>query len=281
MRIKQEKKPIKFNDLCKKALLVSLLVILGGCYRSPKVLYESGLESAKSHDLESAMALFEQVVQQRSHPSFSLLAAKEAASISFFRLKDYKRALKYYKFIVLNSQNQMERIEAQKQIISIYFDHEQDYKNAIKEITKFIFLNGKNNEYADKIKINLAKCYLHLGNFEQAIQELTGILKDNPSTEVQVEALLLMGNIYLNQKNNLKSAEVFKTLLDKHTESALRENVPVLLSVVLEDNNDFKGAIEILKKYETKMTNKEYVELRLKKLAERIRNAPGTRGFRK
>lgn len=265
----------------KIALLVGFLVYQEGCYRSPKSLLNQGLELVQKQDYLNASEKFESLVDNPSASELSLKAAKEGAQISFFQLKDYDKALKFYRYLVLNSENQQDRLLAQTQIISIYFDHKQDYKSAIKEISTFIFLNGNNNELGEKYKLDLARCYLHLESFAQALQELEALIKSKSSKKTKVEALLLMGNIYLNQKDNVRSSEVFRQLLNDHLERALKEKVPILLSVVLEENNDFKGAIEVLKKYETQMENKEYIELRRKKLEERIRNAPGTKGFRK
>lgn len=264
-------------------LIPALLLCLStaGCYRSPQSLYKVGTDYQKNQEYQKASEQFEKLINAVSVNEFTLKAAKEGAQINFFQIKNFKKSLMFYRYIVLNSQNEEERLSAQKQIISVYFDHNQDYLNAIKEISKLIFLSGKNSEQSEKYKLDLAKCYMHLENLQQALDELEGILNGNPSEDLKFEALLLKGNIYLNKKNGLKSAEVFRELLKNHLDKAISENVPILLSVVLEDTNDFKGAIEILKKYEAKMKNKEYVELRKKKLEERIRNAPGTKGFRK
>ncbi|HPI39488.1 MAG TPA: tetratricopeptide repeat protein [Pseudobdellovibrionaceae bacterium] len=258
-----------------------ILFILAGCYQSPKSIFQEGVSLQKNQEFHKASEKFEQLIYKSEVDEFTLKAAKEGSQLNFFQIKNYKNALKFLRYIVLNSQNQEERLSAQKQIISIYFDHEQDYKNSIKEISKFIFLNEKNSNLVGQYRLDLAKSYMHLENLEQALAEINGILNDRPSEGLKFDALLLKGNIYLNKKNNLKSAEVFREMLDKHSEKAISENVPILLSVVLEDNNDFKGAIEVLKKYEAQMKNKEYLELRKKNLEERIRNAPGTKGFRK
>ncbi len=78
-----------------------------------------------------------------------------------------------------------------------------------------------------------------------------------------------------------RAADIFKTLIQKFPEKSIQENVALMLAVCYEENMDFKSAIAILEEHRNKYSPPEYIELRIKRLQERLKNAPGAKGYRK
>ena len=83
------------------------------------------------------------------------------------------------------------------------------------------------------------------------------------------------------QKNYARAAEIYKELLKNYFEKSLKENIPLLLAVCYEEIKDFQTAIKTLEILVGKYTPPEYIELRIKRLKERLKNQPGAKGFRK
>ena len=90
---------------------------------------------------------------------------------------------------------------------------------------------------------------------------------------------------YYKQNHNIniykEAADQFFKLIQANPEKSTKENVIITLAVCYEENLDFKGAIQVLEKYKAIHPQPDYIELRIRRLKERLKNAPGARGMRK
>ncbi len=224
-----------------------------------------------------ALSHLEKVIIRSPNSPLGIEAAREAARLSFFEIKDYYKAVEYYQKIVLNSPDANERMNAQKQIVAIYFDHLTDYQKAVLEINKMVSMltDAKDrNEY----KIRLARAYYYQNNFNQAENEVDEFLKTNPQSDQRFDMTLLKGNIALAKKDLPAAIAIFKIVLADFPERAVKENVGLTLSVCYEELKDFKSAIETLEKLKTTHPMPEYIDIRIKRLQDRLKNQPGARG---
>jgi tetratricopeptide (TPR) repeat protein len=227
-----------------------------------------------------AMANFDKVVKRNSGSKVTVDAAREGARVAFFEVKDYEKAIYFHQFLVLNSADERERVESQKQIATIYFNNLQNYQKAIIEFSKLQQMHLNDYEQALN-KINLARAQYYLNNFFQAESEIDSLLKLRSDDNIRFNATMLKGNILVARKDFVKAAELFKGLMHDFPSKSVAENVALTLAVCYEENNDFKSAIATLETLRGVYKPPEYIELRIKRLQERLRNAPGAKGFRK
>lgn len=227
-----------------------------------------------------AMSHLDRVVKRNPPSKYAMEAAREAARISFFEIKDFGKAVYYYHFIVLNSLSEQERLEAQKQISSIYFNNLQNYQQSILEYSKLLQMPHTDQE-ATQYKINIARSYYYLNSFFQAESEIDALLKLKADDNIRFSALMLKGNILVAKKDFVSAVDVFKGLIEKYPEKANQENVALTLAVCYEESFDFKSAVAVLEQQRATYRPAEYIELRIKRLQERMKNAPGAKGFRK
>ncbi|MGZ3745816.1 MAG: tetratricopeptide repeat protein, partial [Pseudobdellovibrionaceae bacterium] len=73
---------------------------------------------AQSH-YRIALSSLDKVMKRAPESDYAVKAARDGARIASLEIKDYKRALEYYKFLVLHSKDSDERVNAQKQLASI------------------------------------------------------------------------------------------------------------------------------------------------------------------
>lgn len=263
-----------------RRFLIVLALFISACSSQEEVdFYQAKKEIAQEH-YRIGLNYLDRVIKRNTKNKYPLEAAREAARISFFEIKDFKKAIHYFHFIVLNSKDEKERLQAQKQIAEIYFNNLQDYKQAIIEFSKLQQMPHTDLE-ASQYKMNIARAQYYLNNFFQAESEIDSLLKLKNDDNIRFSASMLKGNILVAKKQFVEAAEIFKGLIEKYPEKSTEENVAMILAVCYEENFDFKSAISVLEAHQKNYSPPEYIELRIKRLKERMKNAPGAKGFRK
>jgi hypothetical protein len=262
-------------------LLIAILVLfMAACTSQEAADFKEGQKLVDQGRYKDGLINFERVVKRNSGSEYTVEAAREAARIAFFEVKDYDKAIYFHQFLVLNSPDQKERIESQKQIAAIYFNNLQHYQKSIIEFAKLQQMHLSDYEAA-LTKVNIARAQYYLNNFFQAESEIDDLLKLRSDENVRFNALILKGNILVAKKDFIKAADLFKGLMTNYPVKAKQENIALTLAVCYEENLDFKSAIAVLETLRDTYNPPEYIELRIKRLQERQRNAPGAKGFRK
>lgn len=260
--------------------LISIVLLLVGCSSQEKADYADAQKAIDQGHFRIAVGLLENVVKRNSGSSLTLEAARETARIAFYEIKDYKKAIEYSKFIVLHSLDAQERRESQRQVASIYFDNLQNYNSAILEFSKLLEMPHSDVEET-QYRLSLARSYYYMGNYSQALSEIESLLIKKSEENILFGAKLLKGNILVAQKQFTKAVEVFKMIIDTYPDKSFKENVGLILAICYEENDDYKSALKVLESYRGKYNPPEYIELRIKRIQERQKNAPGAKGFRK
>lgn len=226
-----------------------ILFLIVGCVSQERHDFEEGKRNANKGHFKVALSFFDKVVKRNSSKSvLTLEAAREAARLSFYELKDYQTAIYYYKYIILHSIDEKERLESQKQIASIYFNNLQNYQAAIIEYSKLQQMPHSDAE-SGQYKMNIARAQFYLNNLYQSESEIDTLLKLRVDDKTKANAKLLKGNIHLAKKEYVKAIDVFKSLNQENPQLAFEENIGLILAVCYEENNNFKEAIKVLEGY--------------------------------
>lgn len=227
-----------------------------------------------------SLTSFDRVIKRAPESESALKAAREATRVATFELKDYKKAVGYLQHIILTSKEASEREQAQKQLAGIYFENLQDYPRAAIEYNRLLAMNPPFAEQA-RYKLTIARANFYMGQFAQAESEIADLLKERLSASIQFDVLALKGNILVAQKRFKPAVDVYKSLLNDFPERSRQENIGLQLAVCHEENSEFRQAIAILETLKDTYQPREYIELRIKRLHEKIRNQPGAKGYRK
>lgn len=260
--------------------LILISLVLTACSSQEQADFKKAQKEIADQHYRIGLSYLDRVIKRNASKEYPLAAAREAAKISFFEIKDFNKAIQYHRFVVLHSPDEKERLESQKQIAAIYFQDLQNYQQSIIEYSKLQEMPHTDLELA-QYKLNMARAQYYLNNFLQSESEIDAVLKLNCDDNIRFSAMILKGNILLAKKDFKSAADIFKALLQKYPEKAVQENVDLTLAVCYEENLEFKNAISVLEENRKKHNPPEYIELRIKRLQERLKNAPGAKGFRK
>ncbi len=263
-----------------KWLIISFFTLLSACSSQEQNEYKLAKKSMNQGHNRIALGYLDRVIKRNQTPEIVIDSAREAARLALYEIKDFQKAIYYYHFLVLHSKEEEERVFAQKQIASIYFDNLQDYQKAIAEFSKLQQLPLPDLEKA-QYKMSLARAHFYLNNFDQAESEINSLLKLKTDENVEFSALALKANIRVAKKNYKDAIQIFTDLIKRYPEKSFQENIALNLALCYEEELDFKGAIDVLNTLKNRYKPAEYIELRIKRVETRSKNAPGAKGFRK
>lgn len=250
-----------------------VLAFLMGCEsRSERILRNADNDTSLKR-FRTALTGYDSLLSLEPDGPIALKAAREGARISYFEIKDYPRALTFYRHLVFHSPDPAEALSAQRQLVTIYQDHLADYEKAIMETAKLIEIEKDPvNKVEDRIRI--ARAHYHLNRFAQAKFEIDEAFRLPKSDEKEFELKQLKANILTADKKYADAIVLLKELMARWRERSIKENVPMTLAVCFEEQSDFKSAIALMESVKAEYSVPEYVDLRIKRINERLVNAP-------
>ncbi len=255
-------------------------LLLCGCEsRFERILRTADNEASLGH-FRTALSSYESLLVLEPSDTIAMKAAREGARISYFEIKDYPRALIFYRHLVYHSPDSNEALSAQRQLVTIYSEHLADYEKAILEIAKLIEIE---KDPVEKVEdhIKVARAHYHLNRFSQAKFEIDEAFRLPQAEKKEFELKQLKANILTADKKFADAIVLLKELMARWRERSIKENVPMTLAVCYEEQLDFKAAIALMESVRTEYSVPEYVDLRVKRLNERLVNAPKVKGPRK
>lgn len=227
-----------------------------------------------------ALEVLESALQRNYSSNDAEKIVRLAARVAFFEVKDFERAIKFYRLLLIKTGEPAEREDCQKKIVALLYDKLKNYAETIKEVSLLLALELSEEEVFS-YRMILAKSYFQLNKFYQAKTEVDILMSGKLSDDQLFQALLFKGNLYMTDKQHEAAIEVYEQLLERFTNKAIVEGVQLSLASVYEDIEKFQESIEIMEAHQTIGANAEFVEFKIKKLKERMKNLPGARGLKK
>lgn len=262
-----------------KYFLLLISFCFFGCVKPFERELEKGRSLAAKSDYLEAVKHLESAKRLSPSNFQKIEVLRELYRIQFFELKSFESAILSLQELILNSPDSGERERSQLQIAKIYFENLNDPDRAVPEFQKIIPFLKENELY--EIQLKLAKAYFYLNRFNEALAEVDSLLKMKIHQKLKFEVLSFKANILVSSKKSNEAAALFREILSTFPDEAVEASVPITLSVTLEELKDFNGAIKVLTEYKDRLPNPETIDIRVLRLKERSKNAPGARGIRK
>lgn len=254
------------------------LGVLSACGPRAESLYNEAYSEIESGHFRIAVDLLEKSSSLEPNNLVKYKNLSEAARITRFEIQDYGRAIRMYRQIILKAEDQQQRIAAQEAISEIYLENLQDYSFALKELQVLEPLLTDNRK-KEKTRLRIAQALYLTGNNQQALEEINAAQKLIKFHELNF--LKLKAQVLVAQKKFKEAIETYDDLRNKNINFFKEENLFIATSVVYEENEDYAEALNFLNKYEDLIKDKAYLELRQKRLKERMANKPLFKGKRK
>ena len=258
-------------------LSVIVLSILS-CSPKAEKLYTEAYQEIENGHFRIAVNLLEQSAKIEKNDRKKTKALLEAARISRFEMQDFQRALRLYREIILKSQDSSQRIGAQEAIAEINLENLQNYGQALSELLILEQLN-LNPEQKEKIKLRIAQAQFLTGNSDTALECIESALKTAKTDRRYF--LKLKAEILMAQKKQHEAISIYEDLRKADEKYFAAENLYIATSIAYEEKEDYVTALSFLEKNKNRISDLPYLELREKRLKEKILNKPLSKGRRK
>ena len=238
--------------------------------------FQRAQNSLKKKNFHEALMHYSRVIKRSPESPISLEAAREAARISLFETQQFSRAIDFFHHLVVYSVDEVERRRAQEAIAFIYFEKLNDYQAAIKEYSRLLVLPITESKKIE-FKLAIAKSYFYLNKFNQAIIEINDLLKFELPRDKAFTINHFKASILLTKKEIEPAIQVYRQLLAEYPELSKKEKVGISIAVAYEDMNALDKAISILEEIRPSYDDADFIDIKIKRLKERIANLPGVR----
>lgn len=263
-----------------KILIIFFLIptVLTSCGFSTSSWELSKAEEAEEEkDYAKAIQYYYKFLRKKSDSQESIKPAQRIYHLASIHMIDTDLIEKSLKHIILRSTNQSVRMDSQYKLANHYFDRINDYESSINHFNKYIALSKKAAE-KNVARLKIAKSYFYLNNFYQAQVEIKDILDNEPEEDLKFDSKLLLASVLQSEKKYGPAVDQYKELLRDFPVRAEKDQIYMNLSLALEDNKEFKEAIEILLNFKAKHKNQNYINGKIKKIRFLMSQQPGARG---
>lgn len=281
MKNRNQKNHFNFKAALKftgAAFFIIGAILFTGCQSRSDKLYAEAYEKINQNKFKDAIELLESSSELEKNNIKKTKALFEAARLLRFESQDYEAALKHLRTVVLSSEDEKMRLLAQESICEIYFDHMQNYHEALKELLILEPLL-KESKKKELLRLKIAQSQHLIGSSQVAREYIDSVLK---ISGVDKNPFLKLKAQVLQSENKLDEAlKIYDQIYNLSQKYFATENLFYVVSAIQEEKKDYKLGVEYLEKHSEEIADKNYLELRIKKLKEKQINKPFSRGVRK
>ena len=253
-------------------------VLLAACSPQSEKMYSEAYAEIENGNFRIALDLLERSANLEKNDRKKTKALVEAARIARFEIQDYERAIRINRVIILKSEDPKQRLLAQETLAEIYLENLQNYSQALNELLILEQLT-QGAEQKEKLRFKIAQAYFLTGNSIAALEYIEASLKSVASDKKNF--IKLKSQILVSQKKYDEALAAYEQIRKLDADFFAKENLYISTSIVFEEKEDYASALVYLEKYQTLVSDKAYLELRIKRLKERLTNKPLFKGRRK
>ena len=219
---------------------------------------------------EKAVSVCREYLQDYPEGKYRDKALFRAGEILYFALVDHEAGKKELNKLISEYPTSEFSYKAHDVLGSYFRDELRDFKRAIVEY-KFLIIQKPDNPKAAFYQFQVARCYVMAGQLEKAIRELGTLIEKYPDSDLAPPAYDELAGAYLALDRPDTSYYIFSKLLERHPQCSFKSTVEFKIGHCLEEMNRFKEAIDIYKDLLPKYHNPRAIEIRMAGVEERRR----------
>jgi tetratricopeptide (TPR) repeat protein len=255
--------------LIGSALVVALVLVLF----SPKLSLERRLLSSaktfqKNRQWQEAAEEYERAVRYAPDSSTGIEAARLGAGVCLYDLKNYDKAVFFFRHLVLHSQKNTEVRWAQQKLAEVFYEKVNNYTQSIIEYQRLLQANPSKEEAAE-YRLRLGRSYYYLANFDQAISEANEFLSKNPVDPKDFDMLMLKADSYLAEKKIDEAVSIYNQIENQYSNHEELYRVKLNKSLAYEDKKDWDKAVQELEEIRNAYPHPDVIDLKIKTILKR------------
>jgi tetratricopeptide (TPR) repeat protein len=241
----------KMKTIPRWTIKLSALVIfsLTGCFEtSSEKSFQHAEKLLEQNKVTEAEAEFQKTFSESPDKKIILQSAKRLYEISYFKTKNYPKAITYLQVIIANSDSFGESIEALKKKAMIEEKYLLQYEAAITSYSSLLSHSELSIEEENEFRIDLVKCLFAINKFEQARAELKPLLLESRAVDVRIAAKNLEASILQAEGFPDKAVESYEAALELATSDKDKQDILINIAMCYEQKEQYKKAVEALNK---------------------------------
>lgn len=195
-------------------LLISIILLSGCAKKTPGQKLEEAVNAFKKQDMLGAIIKFKNLIKENPN-------SQEAAQARLFLGRcyemqgDFEEALANYEAVIKKvSLGDTKGQQAFSMKMNIYIN-QQKHDEAIKEMESVIKAIPEGSQYQKDLKFNLGIIYLDKKDYENAMKLLEPFLYDEKDAQVNQQAINMITQSYMRDKEFKKAIEFIDKFLEK------------------------------------------------------------------
>lgn len=254
-------------------ILTAALLNLSGCRSASERDYQRAHQKIEAGQIAEGLKGLLEIIRIYPNDPVAMKAARDGARLAYFENKDYLTSIDFNRHLAFHSTSPNEVLEAQRQIVEVFMEHLNDYDKSVLEIGKLMQIETDPTKITD-LRIKLGRAHYHMKRFFQALAELQEAMKSEITPEQQFDLKHLKANVLAANKKFPEAVSLLKEIIGQDRARAIKENVPITLAVCFEEMKEFRLAMDTLEDIKKDHPIPEYVDLRIKRLNDRLKNQP-------
>ena len=219
-----------------------------------------------------AIEEYSRVVNYGRRSPLAIQAQFEIAKLYEGTIKDYPRAIRAYRDVMIRSDDKQIQIAARTAIAKVLTDRLNDLSAAAQEYSQ-LFEDVQNKKEGPGVLLSWAKVLMDLGRFREAGVLFGSFRGRYPGHKEGPRSILDQGLAYLADRDSDKAKESFRELISTFSGqdgfASLVAEAYYGLGNALEQGNDFKGALEAYKAAAQTYPNPKVIERKIRGVEER------------
>jgi tetratricopeptide (TPR) repeat protein len=249
------------------------LVVFAVILFSPKIsleqrLLKSGKAYQASGEPREAIEDYERAVHYAPESAAGLEAARRGGGICLYELKNYLKAIFFFRHIVRHGQKVVEVRWAQQRLAEIYYEKLNNYAQAVVEYER-LRESELTPEEAAEYSLKLGRSYFYLANFDQAISEAKEFITKYPQSPAKFQMMLLEADSFLAMKDRVAAIEVYESIEKEFPNHEDLYQVRLNKALAFEDQKEWDSAVEELEQLKDKYPHPDIIDLKIKSILRR------------
>lgn len=214
------------------------------------VQYRQGITLLKMNKIDAATLSF-QTLQTNFPQSKYLNEVQYYLAVAYFNKEAWREAKEKILEFIKNVKPPNELLAEANYILGLSLYNLKDYTHAVEIFQKIIKNFPEETAVVKNSELNIAKCFYQMQNSEEAKKTLKLISLKYADSEVAEEALILLGDYYLDEGDLDNALTYYQEIINKYPNSSKRNIAYYEIGQVYQAKKEFSSAIEAFKKVDS------------------------------
>ncbi|MBN2431033.1 MAG: tetratricopeptide repeat protein [Acidobacteria bacterium] len=264
---------LRFIILVTILILVFVGVIMFSNRATPESLFMSALEEEGIGEYAAAREVYQEIETHFPHWEKIGEVYYHLGNLCYFRENDIHGAMNYWSRVLLLDLESPHEFTIRTRLAEIYQNTVGDTEKAVEQ-WRYLIDRYPQRPEIQQFRLNIVKTHVRTDQFESALIELKNLQTEVQDAHLLDQISLQIGMIYTFQKNYVLAQKIFEDVLASPHCAECRNMAVLHLVDVLEAQENYQKAVEILQQIPDNVLVPESRQSRINSIRKKWREKP-------